>query len=84
MKEKIHAVSDSNLDHLIENLGLKEDLTSGKLWCHCCGTKLSRDNIGCIYPINSEIRLCCITIECLQKALDETTPTRRINGDTNQ
>lgn len=81
MKGVINAVSDSNLDELIASLGLREDLANGKIFCHCCGKNLSRDNVGCIYPINNEIRLCCDTLECLQRAVVETTPTRKIIGD---
>jgi hypothetical protein len=81
MKEKIHAVLNRDLDGLLESLGLTEDLANGKLNCHCCGHKLSRENIGCIYPVNREIRLCCTTLDCLEKALEETTPTRRISGE---
>jgi hypothetical protein len=81
MKEKIHAVSSRDLDGLLQSLGLMEDLANGKLNCRCCGSKLSRENIGCIYPINKEIRLCCNTLDCLEKALEEITPLRRIDGE---
>jgi hypothetical protein len=81
MKEKIHAVSSKDLAGLLESLGLMEDLANGKLVCRCCGSKLSQENIGCIYPINKEIRLCCNTVDCLKKAIEEITPLRRINGE---
>jgi hypothetical protein len=81
MKEKIHAVSDRDLDGLLESLGLTEDLANGKLNCYCCGSKLSKENIGCIYPIKNEVKLCCSTLDCLEKALEETTPTRKISGE---
>ena len=81
MKEKIHAVSNRDLDKLLVSLGLMEDLTKDKLDCCCCGSKLSRENIGCIYPMNKEIRLCCNKLDCLKKALEEVTPLRRISGE---
>jgi hypothetical protein len=81
MKEKIHAVSNRDLDGLLRSLGLMGDLANGKLNCCCCGSILSRENIGCIYPVKNEVRLCCATFDCLKKALEDTTPTRRINGE---
>lgn len=69
MKETIHAVSNGNLEKLIENLELKEDLASGKLHCCCCGSQLSMVNIGCIYPMNNEVRLCCNSLADLLKSL---------------
>lgn len=83
MKKKIHAVSNNDLDRLIESLGLGESLKEEKLFCSCCGKKLTRENVGCIYPLKREIKLCCNTLDCLEKALEEITPVRRIsyNGE---
>lgn len=78
--KKIHAVSDNDLDGLIENLGLVESLEKELLFCSYCGKKLSRENIGCIYPLENEIRLCCDTLSCLEKTLEEMTPMRRLSN----
>ena len=81
MKRKIHAVADSHLDGLLESLGLVEALESGSLSCSICGNTLTLDNIGCIYPKERETKLCCDNLRCLQKAIDETTPMRRIGTE---
>ncbi len=78
--KKIHAVSDSDLDGLIESLGLAESLKKGLLSCGNCGKALSRENIGCVYPQKNEIRLCCNTLDCLQKTLETITPLRRVSN----
>lgn len=78
MKEKIHAVSDNDLDRLIESLGLVESLEKELLFCSCCGKKISRENVGGIYPVKKEIRICCNTLECLERIIEEITPTRRL------
>jgi hypothetical protein len=80
MKEKIIAVSNDDLDGFIRSLGLSEKLANGLLSCYRCGVQLSRQNIGCIYPMNREIRLCCNSLECLQQAIDETSPSRKSIG----
>lgn len=86
MKEKILAVTDKGLEAFLESLGLIDDLKSHILSCSICGVPLSLENIGCIYPIENEVKLCCENLKCLQKIMDEITPLRKIqteggNGD---
>jgi len=78
MKEKIHAVADKDIGKLLENLGLLKDIKGHLVSCSICGKPLSIENIGCIYSGDHEIKLCCDNLKCLQKAIDETTPMRRI------
>ena len=81
MKEKIHAISYGDLNGLIESLGLTADLQMGTLFCSSCGKKLSEDNIGCIYPLENEIKLCCDSLDCLEKALENTSPIRQLHNN---
>lgn len=78
MKEKIHAVPDKDVEKLLENLGLLNDIKDHLIFCGICGEPLSIENIGCIYPSEHEIKLCCDKLKCLQKTIDEITPMRRI------
>lgn len=79
--KKILAVSNNDLDRLLTDLNLSQALEQGLLCCQFCKEKLSRESIGCIYPLGTEIRLCCKTLDCLRKALEETNPLRGLpNG----
>lgn len=79
MKERIPAVSDKDIKKLLGSLGLLEDLKRRSMLCSICEETLSLENIGCIYPTEHEIKLCCDSLKCLQKAIDEITPMRRIH-----
>lgn len=79
MKEKIPAVADKDLRKLLKSLDLLENLEKHLLLCSICEKALSLENIGCIYPKEHEIKLCCDNLKCLQKAVDETTPMRGIH-----
>lgn len=78
MKEKIHAVSEKDLKGLLESLDLIKDLETNSLSCSSCGGRLSLENIGCIYPFKGEIRVCCNSLKCLERALEEITPLKKI------
>jgi len=68
-KHKIHAIHESDLDEFLKNIGLLDALENGKLTCDICGCKISRENFGCVYPTESEIKICCSKLECYEKAL---------------
>ena len=51
MKEKIHAVSNNDIEGLIESLGIGQKLEDNLMKCSCCGKIITKDDIGCFYPI---------------------------------
>lgn len=78
VKEKIPAVADKDLRRLLKGLGLLENLEKHSILCSICEKTLSLKNIGCLYPSESEIKLCCDNLKCLQKAIGEITPLREM------
>ena len=68
-KEIIHAVHDMDLEELLKNLELLEPLEKGELRCSICGKPISRENIGCFYAEENEVKVCCADIECFEKAM---------------
>ena len=78
MKEKIFAIANDNLTSILEGLNLLDSLESNSLKCNICGETLTLENIGCLYPLNKKIFLCCDKISCIQKVVDLLKPTRRI------
>jgi hypothetical protein len=68
-KHVIHAVHDLDLDELLRNLGLLEPLKNGELRCNICGCQVNRKNLGCLYPNENDVRICCIKLSCLEKVM---------------
>ena len=66
----IKAVHEKNLDSLLESLGLTEPLEQGKLVCAICGCKITRANIGTIFPDEGQVRVCCNNPGCLPKVIE--------------
>lgn len=73
-KRIIHAVHDRDLEKLLESLDLLEDVRAGKVHCYLCKRIVTLDNLGCIFPEQKEIRICCDKPECFFKA------SRRLEG----
>ena len=61
---RVRAVLESDLDQLLESLGLLDELEAGRLKCFICGQVVSKDNLGSIFPYAGEIRVCCDKTEC--------------------
>lgn len=81
MRQKIHVVANNDLEKFLDSLNLLEDLQINSLQCSICKETLSLDSIGCIYPFQHEIKICCDQLLCLQKVIDLITPIRRIDAE---
>ena len=66
---EIKAILDSELDELLENLGLLEQIQSGKLSCAICGRKITRANFFCLFVRDGMIKLCCDLLACYEQAI---------------
>jgi len=78
MTEKISAVANDDIDKLLKSLNLLDELESNQLYCSICNEPLTLITIGCIYPYEQEINICCDKLICLQKAIDKVTPLRHL------
>ena len=76
MSDKIHAVSDNDVEVLLDSLNLLEDIKSEKIICSICQKKVTINDVGCIYPFNNEIKICCDNMICLQKVVEIISPLR--------
>jgi len=65
---EINAVWDSQLQHLLENLGILEPLLLGKLTCAQCGRTVDLDNLGAIIPQKDEVTVVCDDTPCIHSA----------------
>ena len=66
---KFKAVHDSDLDDLLEALGILDLLESGKLRCGICQKKVTRENFYCVYSDRRKVKICCNEIQCYDKLI---------------
>jgi len=62
---EIKAVWDSQLKHLLENLGILEPLLLGRLTCARCGRTVDLDNLGAIVPYKDKVIVVCGDTPCI-------------------
>lgn len=69
---EISAVHEKDLEELLKSLNLLEQVKNGLVNCKFCGTKITLDNLQCIYPKDNEIVFCCDKINCFEQALQDS------------
>lgn len=66
-KRIFKAVYEADLKILLEGLGLLKEFEEGKIRCSICGTTITIENFGALYPSDREIRICCSNFNCYMK-----------------
>ena len=70
-KSSIQAVLDSDLEKLLVQTNQLSEFIEGKIHCPVCGSIITEDNIGVLYPedIDGYVRfeIYCNNINCLSK-----------------
>jgi hypothetical protein len=64
-KREILAFHEQNLEEFLEKLELLEAFKNKKLKCSICDKVITKENLGCIYPENGKIKVCCSDLKCL-------------------
>ena len=65
-REELPAVYDSDLESVLDKLGILEALEQGNMKCGICGEPVSMDTIGCIFAKDGRVQLCCANPACLR------------------
>lgn len=73
----VKAIHDSDLEKVLRKLGLYERLTRGELHCSICNRTLTLENLGGLYKEGGEVKLVCNRIECLVKAAEAVSRSRK-------
>ncbi len=68
-KVTIKAVYDTDLNSLLEKLGMMEDMKNGKIKCSFCDCMLSVDNFGGIFNEKGHLKPFCKKTECYLEVL---------------
>jgi hypothetical protein len=64
-KHRMSAVHDKDLDVLLEGLGIRSKLRSGRLRCSICDSIVTPENLGALYYDSGQVRVLCNEIGCL-------------------
>jgi hypothetical protein len=68
-RKRLKAVHDADLEKVLAGLGLLDQLNQNRLRCALCGGLVSKENLGCIFPHQTEVKVCCDKPECFEEAL---------------
>lgn len=63
----LKAMLDSDLDKLLDQLGVLELMNVGKLRCAICNKRITREKFYCLYVEHGEIKFCCNKVSCYEK-----------------
>jgi hypothetical protein len=63
------AVYEDDVEDYLESLGKFSELESGELTCVSCGTTITKDNLGTVFPKEGEVAVTCDKSECMGVAL---------------
>jgi len=67
MKKEVLAFHEQNLEEVLQRLELLDSFRNGKLRCSVCNRVLTKENFGCIYPEDNDIKVCCSNLKCLNE-----------------
>jgi len=67
MEKEILAFHEQNLEEVLQRLELFDDFRNRKLRCSVCNRILTKENFGCIYPEDNDIKVCCSNLKCLNE-----------------
>ena len=66
-RQKVHAIHTRDLEKILEDLGIIEEVRSGRARCLKCGKVLTLKNIQCVLMEDSKIKFCCNDLSCYEK-----------------
>ena len=67
MSEKIKEVHDSDLEELLEKLGILSGIKTGNIKCHFCSKTVTLESLHGVFPYNGNVCVSCDDIACIDK-----------------
>jgi hypothetical protein len=75
-RQSFKAVHEKDLETFLASLGILDAIENRTLTCISCGDIVTLDNLGCVMPMNGEVRVCCEKPSCLSGTLMESLGDR--------
>lgn len=66
-KKEILAFHEQDLEEILNKMELLERFKNKKLKCSICKKVITKENLGCIYPENNNVKVCCSDLKCLNE-----------------
>lgn len=70
-RDKVRAVHKRDLNSVLSELGIMEQVESGKTNCAKCGKPVTSETIQCLFIENDEIKVCCDNMNCYERLIQE-------------
>lgn len=61
----LKAVHDDDLEAFLRSLGMLGNINAGKVRCSVCGTLITTENLGALYPSSGAIKVLCDLPSCI-------------------
>ena len=68
-RKELRAVHDNDLEAFLERLGILEAIKEKHLTCASCGSIISLENFGGVFPIDNNVGVVCDRLECMAPLL---------------
>ena len=72
---EVKAVYDQDLEQVLANLGILDELVTGKLTCAVCGCQVDLDNLGTIFPDGDKVGISCDNDRCVRRITNRGAAT---------
>lgn len=66
-REKLKAVHDDDLEQFLLSIGVLEQIKNGLHCCIVCGTVITIENLGAVYPKDNKINFVCDRLSCFSE-----------------
>lgn len=73
---RVKAVWDSDLEQLLQNLGVLDRLITGEFTCVVCGRSVDLENLGAIVLRGQEVMVACVEVSCIRGVKSREGATR--------
>ena len=70
-RKKLLAIHDDSIDIVLQQLGLFEQTTDGKLQCTFCGTTLTIESVGGLVETDGIVGVFCDLPGCLESGYNQ-------------
>ena len=67
MNDKIKEVHDSDLEKLLDNLGILSNIKAGNVKCHFCSNTITMENLHGVFPYEGKVCVSCDNTACINK-----------------
>lgn len=64
-KETLRTVDDSDLEQLLDDLGVLDAVKSGQAKCKYCEDVITFDNLAALFPEGGHVKFVCDKSECV-------------------